>query len=136
TALDLNDEVRSGADVVLVVGSRLGETDWWGKAPNWGRPGEQRTIQVDVDEERIGVNKPIEIGLVADAREALRAIADAVAGLDVPRRPERVTRLRGWQKTKAEVRAKLDTPLEKAATSSPVHPGLVPGAAQQVMPDD
>ena len=135
TALDLNDEVRSGADVVLLVGSRLGETDWWGKAPNWGRPGEQLTIQVDIDEERIGVNKPIEIALVADAREALRALADAMAALDVGNRADRVARLEGWQATKAQVRAKLDKPLEKAA-SSPVHPGLVPRVAQALMPED
>lgn len=136
TALDLNDEVRSKADVVLVVGSRLGETDWWGKAPNWGRPGEQRTIQIDVDEERMGVNKPIEIGLVADAQEALRALADAVAALDMPNRPDRLARLDGWQTAKTEVRAKLDKPLTAAAASSPVHPGLVSSVAQEVMPED
>lgn len=136
TALDLNDEVRSGADAVLVVGSRLGETDWWGKAPNWGRPGQQRTIQIDVDEERTGVNKPIEIALVADAREALRALADAVAALDVPNRTDRLARLDGWQAAKAAVRAKLDKPLTAAAASSPVHPGLVPALAQEVMPED
>lgn len=135
TALELNDEVRSAADVVLVVGSRLGETDWWGKAPNWGAPGTQRTIQVDVDEDRIGVNKPIEIALVADAREALRALADAVSLLEVGNRGDRRARLERWQTTKAEVRAKLDKPLEKAPVS-PVHPGVVPAIAQEVMPED
>ncbi len=55
-ALGLNDEVRNAADVALVVGSRLGETDWWGKAPNWAPPGQQVTIQIDNDEDRIGVN--------------------------------------------------------------------------------
>lgn len=136
TALDLNDEVRSKADLVLVVGSRLGETDWWGKAPNWGRPGEQKTIQIDVDEERMGVNKPIEIALVADAREALRALADAVAELDVPNRADRIGLLDGWQTAKEAVRTKLDKPLATAADSSPVHPGLVATAAQEVMPED
>jgi acetolactate synthase-1/2/3 large subunit len=135
TALELNDEVRSKADVVLVVGSRLGETDWWGKAPNWGRPAEQRTIQVDVDEEQMGVNKPIEIGLVADARETLRALADAVSGLEAQNRPERLARLQTWQSTKSEIRGKLDKPVEKAG-SSPVHPGVVPAVAQKVMPED
>ena len=28
----LNNKVRNDADVVLILGSRLGETDWWGKA--------------------------------------------------------------------------------------------------------
>ncbi|MFY1632857.1 thiamine pyrophosphate-binding protein [Solwaraspora sp. WMMB335] len=136
TALDLNDKVRCGADVVLVVGSRLGETDWWGKAPNWGRPGEQRTIQVDIDEERVGVNKPVDIALVADAREALRALADAVASLDVPNRPDRLGRLDGWQVAKAQARAKLDKSLATATGSAPVPPGLVPTIAQETMPED
>ncbi|ASW54441.1 thiamine pyrophosphate-binding protein [Plantactinospora sp. KBS50] len=136
TALDLNDKVRSAADVVLVVGSRLGETDWWGKAPNWGPPGRQRTIQIDVDEERVGVNKPVEIALVADAREALRALADAVAALDVPNRAERLDRLDGWQAARAEVRAKLDKPLAPAASAAPVHPGSVAAVAQEIMPED
>ncbi|MFW5933988.1 MAG: thiamine pyrophosphate-binding protein, partial [Actinomycetota bacterium] len=32
--VDLVDRVRNEADAILVLGSRLGETDWWGKAPN------------------------------------------------------------------------------------------------------
>ena len=84
TALAVNDEVRNAADVALVVGSRLGETDWWGKAPNWAPPARQKTIQVDVDDERLGVNKPVSVAILADAREALRALADAVERLSVP----------------------------------------------------
>lgn len=46
THLDTYQKLRSEADIVLVVGSRLGETDWWGKAPCWSR--EQQVIQVDI----------------------------------------------------------------------------------------
>lgn len=137
TALGLNDEVRSSADIVLVVGSRLGETDWWGKPPNWGPPSGQQTIQVDVDELRIGVNKPVALSLIADAREALRALADAVEriGLGPAARQERLSRLTGWRAKWDTERAKLDKPLA-SAPSSPVHPGRVPAAAQKVMPGD
>lgn len=135
TALDVVQKVRTAADVALVVGSRLGETDWWGKAPYWARPGEQRLIQVDIDDDRIGVNRPVEVPLVADAREALRAIADAVAALGpLEVRDERRARLQHWRQEWAAVRADLDKPL--ARSSSPVHPGLVPATAQQVMPPD
>ncbi len=135
--LELNDEVRSGADTVLVVGSRLGETDWWGKAPNWGRPGEQRTIQIDVDDERLGVNKPVALALLADAKEALRALADEVERIGMPEatRSARVSRLEGYRETWRGQRAKLDTPLS-AKPSSPVHPAWVPSIAQRVMPED
>ena len=43
-------DARREADLLLVVGSRLGETDWWGKAPYWSAFERQRFIQVDVDE--------------------------------------------------------------------------------------
>lgn len=136
-ALELNDEVRSGADTVLVVGSRLGETDWWGKAPNWGKPGEQRTIQIDVDEERIGVNKPVALALVSDARVALQAIADAVERLGLPAATgtARQARLDDLRTRWAAQRAKMDKPLD-AAPAAPVHPSWVPAVAQQVMPQD
>ena len=40
-AMEPVNQARSEADVVLVVGSRLGETDWWGKPPYWGEPDRQ-----------------------------------------------------------------------------------------------
>lgn len=136
-ALDQTDEVRAAADVVLVVGSRLGETDWWGKAPNWGRPGTQRTVQIDVDDERIGVNKPVEVAIVADARLALAALADAIEAGAQRHLDGRRVRLGEWQTARDQLRAKLDEPVRAAvAAGGPIHPGLVPTAAQQVLPDD
>lgn len=134
TALALNDEVRSGADVVLVVGSRLGETDWWGRPPSWGDSAGQTTIQVDLDEGQIGVNKPVTVALVADAREALRALADAVEALGVPGYAARSDRLGSFRQAWATERAKLDQRLSK--TGSPVQPAIVPATAQRVMPED
>jgi thiamine pyrophosphate-dependent acetolactate synthase large subunit-like protein len=40
---------RREADVVLVVGARLGEYDGWGVPPTWGDPATQTTIQIDAD---------------------------------------------------------------------------------------
>ncbi len=34
------EAARSEADVVLVVGGRMGELDTWGRAPSWGDPAE------------------------------------------------------------------------------------------------
>lgn len=66
--VDLNDQIRKKADLVLVLGSRLGETDWWGKAPNWASSDEQKIIQVDIDEEFIGRNRPVELGIFGDIK--------------------------------------------------------------------
>ena len=132
TALDVNDEVRGAGDVLLVVGSRVGETDWWGKAPNWART--QRTIQIDIDDNRLGVNKPLEVALLADARDALAAIADEVERLGVGDRSAQRAALESWRETIAKQQAKQVRPLEKHG--SPVHPAHVPATAQQVMPAD
>ncbi len=69
---------RNEADVVLVVGARLGEYDGWGKPPAWGDPARQQTIQIDADPLSIGLNRPVDVGIVADARAALAALLAAV----------------------------------------------------------
>lgn len=66
--------VRSDADVVVVVGARLGEYDGWGMPPAWGDPERQRTIQIDVDPLSMGLNRPVDLPIVADARAALTAL--------------------------------------------------------------
>src|SRR5262245_9059083 len=71
------DLVKREADVVLVVGSRLGNLDLpFDKY--WGDPATQRVVQIDVDPRSIGVTRPLALGVVADARAALDALADAL----------------------------------------------------------
>ncbi len=77
--------VRSDADVVLVVGSRLGELDGWGRPPWWGDPATQKTIHIDADPLSIGANRPVDVGIVGDAKAALAALLDAVKARTAPR---------------------------------------------------
>lgn len=135
TAVDLVDRVRNDADAVLTVGSRLGETDWWGKPPNWASPSDQRHVQVDIDEEVLGLNKPVDLAILGDARETLAALADALEGRSGGQRlAERRDRLAEYGEARRKNRAKLDKPL--ADSGSPVHPAHVPSVAQQVLPED
>ena len=69
---------KNEADVLLVVGSRLGEYDGWGMPPAWGDPSKQKTIQIDVDANSIGLNRPVDVGILADAKSALKAILSKV----------------------------------------------------------
>ena len=66
------------ADVILVAGSRLGEYDGWGMPPAWGDPSKQKTIQIDIDPNSIGLNRPVDVGILADAKSALSAILSKV----------------------------------------------------------
>lgn len=76
---------RAEADVVLVVGGRLGEYEGWGGPPMWGDPARQTTIQIDADPLSIGLNRPVDLAIVADAKPALAALLAAVRARSAPR---------------------------------------------------
>ncbi len=79
------DELRRGADVLLVAGSRLGNLD----VPfdkYWGDPARCRIIQIDVDPRDIGVTRPVALGIVADARAALEGLNRKLAGRPIASR--------------------------------------------------
>jgi acetolactate synthase I/II/III large subunit len=66
-------EALALADVVLVVGTPLDFRVGYGTEPTFA-PG-AKVIQVDVDGAEIGRNRPIEVGIVGDARSVLGALA-------------------------------------------------------------
>jgi acetolactate synthase-1/2/3 large subunit len=133
--VELNNTVRNEADVVLALGSRIGETDWWGKAPNWRPATEQRMVQVDVDESVLGLNKPLDLAVLADAKVFLRRLFERLAAekdrLPLGPRRERIARYRA---VIAAERARLDRALEKATT--PMHTAQVANVCQEVLPED
>lgn len=83
---------RREADVVLVVGSRLGELDL-PFAKYWGDIETQQIVQIDIDQQNIGENWPVSLGVVSDARPALatllRKLRDIGAGKASPENLER-----------------------------------------------
>ncbi len=133
--VDLNDRVRNEADVVLALGTRFGETDWWGKAPNWAQPPKQKLIQVDVDEDILGMNKPAEMTVLGDAGLFLEALYEALekhkSNLSLDTRREAVA---DYQKEKSAQRAKLDKVLEDR--SAPMVTGHVAKVCQDFFADD
>ncbi len=82
---DALEAARSEADVALVVGGRLGELDGWGRPPSWGEPSQQKVIQVDTEPTSIGLNRPVDLGLVGDARAVLGALLAAIKKRSKPR---------------------------------------------------
>ncbi len=67
------DLVKREADVVLVVGSRLGNLDLpYDKY--WGDPASQKIVQIDVDPRHVGVTRPLTLGILAEAKSALEGL--------------------------------------------------------------
>jgi acetolactate synthase-1/2/3 large subunit len=135
-AMEPINKARSEADLVLVVGSRLGETDWWGKPPYWGKPGEQKMIQVDIDDEILGLNKATELAIAADANTFLSALANELRRSPISDGQLQANRARtaSLVEDQAKVRAQLDMALQN--TGSPMHSAHVPTTCQRVFGDD
>jgi acetolactate synthase-1/2/3 large subunit len=76
-----NEKCRT-ADVILAVGTRFAEANSssWDPRFTFNMP-PTRLIHVDVDEAEIGRNFPTELGVVADAKHALAALATAARGV-------------------------------------------------------
>ena len=133
--VEVNNAVRNDADVVLALGTRLGETDWWGKAPYWSSPSGQKLIQVDIDEDILGVNKPLTLGVVADVGAYLKALRR-----ELESRPSRGDlgprngKLAGYRSQMAKHRAELDKKLDDKVQG--VHPGFVATTCRRVFADD
>ncbi|ATO13471.1 thiamine pyrophosphate-binding protein [Micromonospora sp. WMMA2032] len=104
-------QLMGGCDTLLMVGTNDPWTDWFPLV------GQVRTIQIDIDGRRIGTRYPVDVPLVGDAAETLRALLTRV--------PERRNgQWRGvversvdrWREAAAE---------RAAAPAEPVNPQLV-----------
>ncbi len=122
----LNHKVRNEADAVLILGSRVGETDWWGKPPYWRDPAQQRTVQVDIDAAMLGLNKPADLPVQADAKLFLAALAERLEGARMATIEERRRRVDGYGRIRAQDRAGWDKALsDTAEPMNPAHIGVI-----------
>jgi len=131
----LNHKVRNDADVALIIGSRVGETDWWGKPPYWRHPSEQQTIQVDLDGDMLGLNKPADLAIVADAKRFLDLLGDELERRkgEISLEPRR-SRVAGYTKVMSEDRAGWDKALADMAV--PMHPAHIAAVCGEVFAQD
>jgi acetolactate synthase I/II/III large subunit len=131
TAIESTNAVRTSADLILILGSRVGETDWWGKVPYWTN--EQKAIHVDIDPRVVGMNKPVDIGITADVGVFLGALADELASREEPSHVRR-QKVDALIATREEEAAKLQKHLDDR--SVPMNTAHVPATCRQVFDDD
>ncbi|MGB9593740.1 MAG: thiamine pyrophosphate-binding protein, partial [Anaerolineae bacterium] len=106
------------ADVVLLVGGRLGDVDFWGQPPYWGEPDVQKLIQIDIEPQVVGLNRPVDLALIGDAKATLRALIDAVKRLTkpIPERPD----MADYRATQEAWLAQFAA--DAASDKAPIHP--------------
>jgi acetolactate synthase-1/2/3 large subunit len=106
------------ADLVLLIGGRLGDVDFWGQPPFWGEPDQQRLIQIDIEPENVGLNRPVDLALVGDAKATLRALIEAVKRRTgpIPARPEMAEYRAAQEAWLAQFQAQADS------DQKPIHP--------------
>jgi len=133
--LELNTRVRNDADVVLALGTRFGETDWWGKPPYWRDPSEQQLIQVDLDEDVLGQNKPVDVAVVADVQSFLAALLQELKSrAAAPGLAARRAKLAEYAQARQEGLATLGEMLERETEL--VHSARVAKVCRAVFDDD
>lgn len=114
--LGARNQAWKEADVVLVVGTRFNFIIGFGMPPRWAE--DVKFIQVDIADEEIGRNRPVDVGIVGDAKMVLRQLIEEGRGAFRGRKElPWIETLRGYDRRAAEKSRAL---LESDAT--PIHP--------------
>jgi acetolactate synthase-1/2/3 large subunit len=116
------------ADLFLIVGKRIDYRLAMGGARLF--PPDARFIQIDIHPQELGLNRPLDAAICADARLALEALAEAAGPQPWPRRPwlERLRALRrDWEATLAQA---------ASGDASPMHPAALCRELSQALPRD
>jgi len=72
--LGARNQAWKEADAVLIVGTRLNFIVGFGLPPRWAP--DVKIVQVDISDEEIGRNRPVDLGIVGDAKTVLRQLID------------------------------------------------------------
>jgi sulfoacetaldehyde acetyltransferase len=140
-------ELIAEADVVLALGTRLNP---FSTLPGYGIdywPKDAKIIQVDINPDRIGLTKPVTVGIVGDARkvaEGLLARLSAAAGdVDREARKDRIAMMKSrWLQQLSSMDHEEDDPgttwNERARAAKPewMSPRMAWRAIQAALPKD
>ncbi|MGO9931080.1 MAG: thiamine pyrophosphate-binding protein [Steroidobacteraceae bacterium] len=124
-------ESLSGSDLVIAIGTELGETVHDGLRGSWAQGNVNRKwIYIERDPLAINVNRHIDAPLVGDLRDVVPQLLEALKGPSRKRQPE----VDAWIKMHADYRAQC---ISSAPTrSTPIHPARLIVEATGSIPKD
>jgi pyruvate dehydrogenase (quinone) len=115
-------ELMKHCDTLLLVGTNDPWTEFY------PAPGQARAVQIDIDGRQLGVRYPVEVPLLGDAAETLRALLTEVKPRDNGSWREQVE---GWVRRWGEVSEK-----RAAAPAEPMNPQFVVRSLSARLPAD
>jgi acetolactate synthase-1/2/3 large subunit len=121
------------SDVVLAVGTALGESMQYLLPPAWAGPDRQRVVHLDVDPGQIGVNRATDVALVGDAKAGLAAVLDELRARSAAR--PMAESAAAYAREYADFRRLL---IDSYADldSTPIHPGRLAVEVARFLPED
>jgi acetolactate synthase-1/2/3 large subunit len=118
---DAAAQVTRDADVLVAVGARFSDnnTSNWRNGLVYSVPA-TKIIQVNIDDDDIGRNYPVEIGIVADAEDFLVDLAD-----EIERRGAKLEGVASWNSQAQAWKGEWQDKIKPILTSDvdPIHPG-------------
>lgn len=129
-ATPVANDLIADADVVLAIGTEIGEPVHFGTGRHWavGKT-DRKWIYVERDPVAIGANRPIDVPLVGDLRDIVPQLTKVVAEKgEVSRMPA------GFAEKCAAFQAELNAILESVPTDGPIHPALLQREATRQIP--
>ncbi len=110
-------------DTLVIIGSSFPYIEFYPK------PGQARAVQIDLDPSRIGLRHPVEVGLVGDSRDVLRALLPLIRRKDdrsfLTKAQER---MRDWNKLMVERGTNMDVPMKPQVVTYHLSKLLAPDA--------
>jgi acetolactate synthase-1/2/3 large subunit len=129
----INDSCRE-ADLILALGTRFKEADSssWYPEYTFDIP-KTKVIQIDIEASEIGRNYPVEIGVVADLKQALSVLCRVAAN----RLPDGIQRQEVEKRIGAERKAfKLKNVAMEQSDAFPMMPERILAEVREVLPRD
>lgn len=117
------------ADAILTVGTRFNFIVSFGHPPRFAE--DVKVIQIDTDPTEIGRNRPVDLGIVADAKVALGALTTAAQEAGLQGSDSWVARLSEMHESKEQQSREL-----AESDASPIHPLRIANEIRNYMDRD
>jgi len=128
----LANAVVGDADVVLVVGSKLGPSETANQHPELLDPARQAIIQVDVEPTNLGWTTPVEVAVAGDAKVVLSHMREELSSREGGPAP---AHRKAWLDAAVAEHGRFDAP-ELVSSAIPTLPQRVIGELAARLPDD